>query len=176
MSDYRPWDLKKPAPEPVEEPEASQTPAAAAPPKKPKEASPEDLETTKVIAAPGTVEGPKSPGEGGRVLAASALLWAGGFLFFGALVVLFISNALVGVMEADGEAADARDVRDVRGWAVPLAMLASTPAIVAGFGLMYRQPWAKPVGQIVAGLQILTVVGILPGALALGGLAAWRVR
>ncbi len=179
MSDYRPWDLKKPEPvleepEPDETPEPIEEPAQPRPVKKVETASPEELETTKVVAAPGMQEEVMPTGDRGRALAASALLFGGGALFFGAFMLLFAMNGIIGVSEATQEGSDARDAASVRGVAVPLMLIASGPAIIAGMGLVYRQAWAKPFGQVVAGLQALTIIGIPLGAIALGGLAAWR--
>ncbi len=172
MSDYRPWELNKPTP--PAEPEAPGDPAARSPAPEPEPAV--DVERTRVVSAPGT-EVPDQPrGDRGRVLAATALLWGAGFLFFGAIVLALALNLVIGIEQVDGDATDIGDARSVRAIAVPLMLLASTPAMVAGFGLLYQQAWARPLGQVVAGLQMLTLIGILPGALALGGLAAWRPR
>ena len=99
---------------------------------------------------------------------------AGGMGALGGIIILIVFGGAYGIVEAvssyESEAAMALPIIAIVGLAIAvLVLLISTPAIVAGIGLLQMRPWSKILGIVVSALHIFNV----PFGTALGIYGFW---
>ncbi len=87
---------------------------------------------------------------------------AGGIGAFGGIIILVVFGGAYGIVEAvsnyQSEAAAALPVIAIIGGALAvLLLLISSPAIIAGIGLLQMRPWSKILGIVVSALHIFNV-------------------
>lgn len=178
MSDYRPWapqvDEAQEGPDVGDEAGPGYTPWApgqAPPPVDPPKEK-------RFETPPGLGEAPpRRKGDTAHETAAAMLLWTGGFLLVASIVFMAIMTLAI-----DFEAIDMRygshgdyddivvmqDIRAAGGWGIFASLLFLAP----GVGLLYRQPWARPVGFIAASVALLLVpIGTALGIIGLVNLS-----
>ncbi len=97
----------------------------------------------------------------------------GGLGALAALLVLTVFGGIAGIVGAaapPGEAAAAIPILGLIGGVISiLVLLLSLPAILAGFGLLSFQPWARILTIVISALNLLNV----PIGTALGAYSLW---